>query len=321
MVEYGIKRAGCLGGSYCTLTDKLRKQLKLNAVFKDIERELQAEETRRSHLEAMVTREGRDVEKLEGLSLAGLFYTILGSKEQQLNKERQEYLAAKLKYDECLEAIAFLQKDRADVQTELAQLSGTEEQYRQILLEKEKLLLEKGDRNTGRIMALAEEIASLQSDGRELREAIDAGNAVLQENKNLLEHLGSARRWGTWDMLGGGILSTAIKHSRLNEAKSSVQRIQQLLRTFHRELDDIDPALKASIDIEIGSFLTFADYFFDGLIVDWIVQSRIVNSLDRAINLKSEMLTIVSRLQAEHDRVQNNIQDKIKERKGLIETT
>jgi len=27
--------------------------------------------------------------------------------------------------------------------------------------------------------------------------------------------------------------------------------------------------------LEIGDFLTFADYFFDGLIADWLVQSKI----------------------------------------------
>lgn len=31
--------------------------------------------------------------------------------------------------------------------------------------------------------------------------------------------------------------------------------------------------------------ITCADYFFDGLIFDWIVQSKINDSLDRTINL------------------------------------
>ncbi len=38
--------------------------------------------------------------------------------------------------------------------------------------------------------------------------------------------------------------------------------MQQRLRTFHRELEDIDAGLKTGLDLGIGSFLTFADYFF-----------------------------------------------------------
>mgnify|MGYP001559106142 CR=1 FL=1 len=35
-----------------------------------------------------------------------------------------------------------------------------------------------------------------------------------------------------------------------------------------------------NIDINIGSFETFADYFFDGLISDWVVQSGIHELLE-----------------------------------------
>lgn len=46
------------------------------------------------------TKEQTDVRQLESLSLTGLFYSILGSKEQQLEKERQEALRAQLCLDE-----------------------------------------------------------------------------------------------------------------------------------------------------------------------------------------------------------------------------
>lgn len=301
------------------IKDKLRKRQKLTAVFKDIENELRSQKSRMKQLEVMVTKEDRDVKKLAGLSLSGLFYTILGNKELQLDKERQEYLAAKLKYDECLEAISSLQAEHAAVQKELVRLGDVEEQYRLILKEKEKLILEKNDRDTQRIMTLSEEIADKQSDIRELQEAIEAGSAVLRECDNMIGYLNSARGWGTWDMLGGGLLSTAIKHSKINEAKSSVQRTQQLLRTFYRELDDIDQSLKTALNIEINSFLTFADYFFDCLIVDWVVQSKIVNSLEQAKTLEAEMLKIVNHLQAEFVHVQEVLTDKAKERRNVIE--
>lgn len=53
-------------------------------------------------LALILSEEKKDVDKLEQLSVANLFATILGTKDDKLKKERQEYLAAKLKYDAVL---------------------------------------------------------------------------------------------------------------------------------------------------------------------------------------------------------------------------
>ena len=52
---------------------------------------------------------------------------------------------------------------------------------------------------------------------------------------------------------------------------------QRHLRSFQKELADADERLGVSLDI--GGFATFADYFFDGLIADWIMQSKIESYL------------------------------------------
>ena len=98
-------------------------------------------------------------------------------------------------------------------------------------------------------------------------------------------------------MLGGGLISTAIKHSRINDARDSVHQVQQKLLIFQRELKDLDLCLKPGISIDIGKFTAFADYFFDGLIIDWIVQSGINNSLTGAVSLKNKMIENVRYLQ------------------------
>ena len=45
------------------------------------------------------------------------------------------------------------------------------------------------------------------------------------------------------------------------------------LRIFQRELNDVQMFL--NLNLNIGDFLTFADFFFDGLITDYLVQSKI----------------------------------------------
>ena len=75
-------------------------------------------------------------------------------------------------------------------------------------------------------------------------------------------------------MLGGGTISTWAKHSKIDSAKRQAQVAQGHLRRFQEELADADQRLHVSLG-DIGGFSIFADFFFDGLIADWNVQSKV----------------------------------------------
>lgn len=119
---------------------------------------------------------------------------------------------------------------------------------------------------------------------KEIREAMQAGQEALDYLRRAKDCLNSAGNWGLVDLFGGGLISTFIKHSRMNDAESLVQQARDALRRFQRELSDVDTV--AEFHIETGDFIAFADYFFDGLIADWLVQSRISDAkrqVDNAI--------------------------------------
>jgi prefoldin subunit 5 len=277
--------------------EKMRIKQKLLSVLNDLEQKYIEEKSRFAKLENVLQKEGKDVKKLEGLSLTGLFFTILGSKEQQLEKERQEYLAVKLKYDECNNSISAIKDQLKDTKQKMNQLKDIELQHKYILKEKENFILNNNSAVAREVIQISEEITGIQSNIRELKEAIAAGNAVLEEVNHVIDSLKSAQGWGTWDLLGGGLISTAIKHSRINDARDSVHQVQQKLLIFQRDLKDLDLCLKPGISIDIGKFTAFADYFFGGLIIDWIVQSGINNSLTGAVSLKNKMIENVRYLQ------------------------
>lgn len=107
----------------------------------------------------------------------------------------------------------------------------------------------------------------------ELREAIAAGEDSLHSLKRAKECLKSAGNWGLLDMFGGGFISTLVKHSKINDAEKYLQQAKDDLKHFQRELMDVENV--PDLHIQTGDFLTFADFFFDGFIADWLVQSKI----------------------------------------------
>lgn len=110
---------------------------------------------------------------------------------------------------------------------------------------------------------------------RERQEAIRAGERALNSLRDAEHYLGGARLWGIVDLLGGGGLSGLLKHAKIHDASRSMERAKADLLAFQRELRDVDIA---DLRIDIGGFLTFADFFFDGLVADWLVQSKIQNA-------------------------------------------
>ena len=110
---------------------------------------------------------------------------------------------------------------------------------------------------------------------KEKREAIEAGRRALNSLQTAKENLNSAKNWGLVDMFGGGFFTTMLKHSKMDQAKQNMEQAKYDLRNFSRELNDVNMA--CNLNIDTGDFLSFADYFFDGFVVDCIrISSRIM---------------------------------------------
>jgi hypothetical protein len=145
-------------------------------------------------------------------------------------------------------------------------------------------------------MELSEAQAQVNSEIKELDEAIGAGNNAVPALEKLIGSLESAEGWGLWDLFGGGLLSTAVKHSRIDDARSEINEVQARMSRFKRELADVQKSLR--LEIDISRLDTFADFFFDNLIVDWVVQSKIVRSLEQARETKTLIENAVVKIEA-----------------------
>jgi hypothetical protein len=289
------------------IKEMLRVRQKLLSNLERTQDMLREQNSKLVKFESVLKKEGADVQKLEGFSLSGLFQSILGDKQAQLEKERQEYLAAKLKYDECKYSISALESDIDSIKVRIASLGDLDGRYMSVIEKKEQLISKSDSKNAEKLIELSEDLADTQSDIKELNEAIGAGKAVLNVLDKVVNSLKSAKNWGTFDMLGGGLIATAVKHSRIDRARESIHQVQQQLRIFERELADVGS--KAEIRIDISSFATFADYIFDGLIVDWIVQSKIGKSLESAVHVAERIRRVLRQLQDNLKKSQDKCQD------------
>ena len=126
---------------------------------------------------------------------------------------------------------------------------------------------------------------------KEMREAIQAGENALYSLQAAREELQKAGNWGIVDLFGGGLITSLIKHSKMDNASRLMENAKYDLKRFQKELRDV--TVNTNLSIDCSDFLTFADFFWDGIIADWLVQSKINDAksqVDEAIAQVEQIL-------------------------------
>ena len=136
---------------------------------------------------------------------------------------------------------------------------------------------------------------------RETEETIGAGQEAHRQAQQVLDSLRSARGWGIYDLLGGGMLSGLMKHSRMDRAQQQLESLRQALERFNRELKDMQ--VQCSASAELSGFWRVADLAWDGLISDWTVLSKISDARTRVEQTDAQILQALDRLQQMRRRV------------------
>ena len=299
--------------------DNLRKKTKYEEHIERLNTYLTEENRKKIQLESLLKKEEEDVARLEGFTLTSVFYSMIGKKLEKLDQEQKEVLAAKLKYTEAVETIQDVEQELAQFQALLAPVANAPVRYEKIIREKEKLIHDSNSIWSVKLFDLADKEADLQTNLNEYDEAIDAGQLALHTLERALSSLDSAKGWSTFDMFGGGMVSTAMKHSRLDEAKTHIHQAQNKLRVFQDELLDIKHHFDSTI--EVGGMLTFADYFFDGLIVDWMVHGKITESYDQTSQIIGRVSRLLGSLKSQQVQMEEALRSVKEEKKNLLESS
>lgn len=216
-----------------------------------------------------------DVEKLERLSLTRVVASLRGSREDRLAAEQAEVDAVALRVQDAQSRLGALQEEHDAVQNRIDALAGAGPAYTAVLAEKEQYLNASEDPRAPRILQIAGERGGVTLELREIGEAIKAANAALWALREVQNKLGSASSWSTYDTFFGGMISSAIKHDRLDDAADAAREADRSLALLRTELADVGGAALNVEDLVFDGLTRFLDVWFDNIRSDWAVRDRI----------------------------------------------
>ncbi len=275
-------------------------------------------ETKALHkLSKKVDREQAEYERLESLSLKSLFHKVLGNKEEQVEKERQEYLQSFLKYNEAKKSVELMEFEMQTLEKKLARKDQIEAEMERLIKLREKELLKLDPSISTKLQVILHKQDKLKRMHIEVREALQAGDQVLHSINTMIGFLNQARNWGHWDMSGRSHMPSYMKKSSIDKAVAVSHQVKHQLHTFSNELQDVY-GKSFNFPFHIESFSGFMDIFFDNLISDWIIQKKIKNSLASIVSVRDKVIRLVSSLKAEMPAIEKEIEQLEQNHKEII---
>ena len=301
------------------LNEKI-KECRENMALKEIlekrnlslENELNSKEKELGELEKRLNKELKDVQKLKSLSFSNLISNILRNKDEKLEKEEREYLEAKLKYDNFKFKVEKLRYDVEENNNRLGQLINIEGKYKDLISEKRELVKKFNLNIRDEIIEIENEIKDLLSNKTEISEALREANNCLMISEETLKSL-SAKNWGIYDIVGGGMISSAIKHNRIDDAKTYMERLSYSVDRLNKELGDVDTSI-FNEGLNISGFSYTFDIFFDNIFSDFSVQGEINDSLYKIEDFRNKVLNLIRKLEEKENSVGlkvNRLNDKL----------
>lgn len=217
-------------------------------------------------------QEQAKVERLENLTSSRVLATLRGDLKVQLERERAAVAAVQAEAQDARARLDALRQKIAAGEARLSDLADAHDDYQAALAAK----VERADADTShaaRLLALAEERSQLLGELREVRETAEVVDEAFAALERAKEKVGSASKWSTYDtFFGGGMVESAIKHHRLDDAVTAVHDADSALDAVRAQLTDID--VKAGW-LEVTKRTRTIDIWFDNIFTSLKVRGKI----------------------------------------------
>jgi len=233
--------------------------------------------------------------ELEKRSLRNFYYGLTGQREAMIEGLEEESRLVEVELRDIQRRLEECGVKLKSLEAAYQGYGDPERRFRDSY-EKLKELLKVEGPCAKEVSALEKAVHELDKQLREIDQAIGAGGLALQEARSIQSTLRSAQGYGVWDAAGGGMVAGAAKHKKLGDARKLMEELQRRISRFSSELTDVNISLHLGQD-NVGDFLRFADFFLDGLLVDWAVQTRIGESVAEVARVEGSLKSMITHLE------------------------
>ena len=138
----------------------------------------------------------------------------------------------------------------------------------------------------------------------EINEAIEAGQDAQMRLRQIQETLRSAKGWGIYDLLGGGLISGMMKRIRMEKAQQQIEELRGSLERFNSELKDV--RVQCNTSAELSAWLNITDLVLDDPLSDWLSLSEIKDAKAEIDRTEKEVTALLARLESSREKLRQS---------------
>jgi hypothetical protein len=268
-------------------------------------------------MEITLEKEQRDVETLESEGLTTMFRKFLGDREEKLEKEREEYLKASLRYNELYKSVGLI---RYELELLTNKQQNEEAVARRVEVQmkmREEEIMQLDPMAGAELKNLHDQSDRLQKYTVEVEEAFKAGSEALHYVSRAEYFLRDAQGWGQRDLWGSGRHGN-LKHQAIDQAREMASQSRHALLRFGNELKDVYKDLEFQVNMDIEEFNKFGDIFFDNIISDYLAQQKINKALANVSATRQQIEHIMAMLEKEKGNITSKEEQLEQQRKEVI---
>ena len=309
---------------YQQLQEAIRELESINRVkahTAELTTRLAEEERSLEAMERTLTKEQRDVEALEAEGLTSMFRKFLGDREEKLEKEREEYVRASLRFNELFKSVELIRFELDLLAKKESNLEAVEGKVKALMQQREAELLQMNGQAALKLKGILTQHDALQRYHVEVEEAFQAGQQALEYVRSAEHSLQQALMMGQRDMWGGKRYGSGhAKHNYIDHARQMAYQSRHALIRFGNEIKDVFKDHTLDVNMHIEEFGRFTDVFFDNIITDYLVQQKISKSLANVTGTRKQLDLLMQLLEEERSVIREKEQQLEMERENVLKT-
>lgn len=278
-----------------------------NVHTSELQLRLNQEEDALAVMDKTLDKEQRDVEILEREGLQTMFRKFIGDREEKLEKEREEYLRASLRFNELYKSVELIRFELDLLLKKAGEYEKVREQVETLILRREEELMRYDTVRSVELKGIYSRTDKLNQFKVQVEEALSAGQHSLRFLQMLENYLHEARHGH-------------MRHQALDHAADMANKARHHLIHFRNELKDVYNNLELNVNIEIEKLSALERFGHDisDFISDLILNDKIKKSLVPVRDRLQDCELLLMKLSAEKDSIRSKLEVLDKQRREII---
>ena len=240
---------------FCKLCEELAIKNKIDPILSDLYAKRDELESVLNDLGTSLQKEQADVEKLEGVTVSSVFYTVIGQKERKLEKEKAEAFDAEEKFSEIRNQLDELNEEITKHERELRAVRGCDLRYGRLLPQIIDEIKAIDSPAAKAIIDTVDSLTRIEAKLTALDEALALSTEALNNAKAAEKSLAISENYAQSLSLVNAKHNAPLR----SDIKINLTQAQQTVDTLCRQIKRLDASLVGSqinfdINIEVGVY-------------------------------------------------------------------